>query len=174
MRLSCSAAILSVLLVGCGDERVADEQKRTDEEQPGGIHAVVTTEVLYEVDGVRVVAESGNGPSQGRMLEARHEFRKAVVEMFELSAVEEYELWHKIAEIRWDDGLVPPIGGTYDPETASLVLEYHGCLIDAPLFQMLATHYYYEMTGGTDLPDAVVQWAEDLSGANTVLCAPED
>ena len=167
--------IMMTVLAACGTEQTAAPQdvSRSDgveqDDSTGAIHATVMTETLYRVDRVLVVVENGNGPDADRMLDAIRVFRRAATELFELGVLEEYNVWNAIAEIRWR---AAPIGGLYDPATASLRLEYHGCIIDPPLYRLLASHYRYELTGKTDLPDTLVQWAEDLSGANTVLCAP--
>lgn len=174
-----SSIMMTFLLTACGTEQSAApsaDAQRSDSMEQGDntsvIHATVMTETLYRFENVLVVVENGNGPAEDRMHEAFYRFRKAAIELFKLDVVDEYNMWCSINEIRWDDELVPPIGGVYDPETAKLRLEYHGCIIDPPLYRLLATHYYHEMTGRTDLPDTVIQWAEDLSGANTILCAP--
>lgn len=130
-----------------------------------------TVETDYRVDGVRVVIENGNGPKESIMADAVEVYREAVLEQFVIDAATEAIVWAGVAEIRWDDDLVPPVGGTYDFETAKLRLEYHGCIIDPPLYELLATHYHYELSAETTLPAEDILWAEDLSGANTILCA---
>jgi hypothetical protein len=175
MRLS--SILMTVVLTACGTERSTApiDAQRSDrmaqDDSTGGVHVTITIETLYQIDDVLVVVENGNGPDQGQMLEAVHRFRCAASEMFELGA-EECDIWRSINEIRWDAEPVPPDGGVYDPEAAKLQLEYHGCTVESPLYRLLATHYYHEMTGETDLPDTTVQWVDDLSGANMSLCAP--
>lgn len=174
-------AVLCAALVGCGD----DGRLHKTEQQPDalasdganddtGILVGIAFETIYEVEGVRVVVENHNGPSQGRMLQAVYIFRKEVRELFELEEEDEQAIWESIAEIRWDDELVAPVGGTYDFDSAKLLLEYHGCIVDPPLFQLLTLHYYHAETGGTELNDFLTAWSEGLAAGNTELCAPEE
>jgi hypothetical protein len=172
--------ILCGFLVGCGDDRRVSsgqpqqqQQQQADGQEVGGIQANVVFETLYLVDGVQVVVENGNGPSQGRMLKAVHIFRKAANALLELEPEREEEIWQSIVEIRWSDGLVPPIGGAYDPDAATLAFEFHSCIVDAPFFRLLMTHYYHAETGGIELPESLVAWAEDFSADSIALCSPE-
>lgn len=128
-------------------------------------------ETVYDVAGVRVVVENENGPKQTTMLLASEVYRREAIEYLEIDADVDEVIWQEVAEIRWADGLVPPIGGQYDAEAGKILLEYHGCIVDPPLFQMLMAHYHYQLTGETEQPAEDVTWAEELSAANTVLCA---
>jgi len=171
--------VLCACLVGCGAEDRVNKQPDavndgTEAEDDGGLLVGVLLETVYEVDGVRVVVENGNGPSQGRMLEAVQIFHKAAREMYEIDSETELALWGTIAEIRWDDELVAPVGGTYDFDAKKLLLEYHGCIVDPPLYQLLTLHYHHAQTGGTELNDFLTAWSEGLAAGNTELCAPEE
>ena len=137
--------MMMFILTACGSEQAISPQdaSRSDgfaqDDSAGGIHVTVMTETLYRIDSVLVVVENGNGPDEGTMLEAINIYRKAAIKLLEIDALTEYRYWNALKEIRWDDELVAPIGGTYD-YAGNLLLEYHGCIIDPPLYQLLATH----------------------------------
>jgi|GEM_PF-5646235 len=128
-------------------------------------------ETTYRVGGVTVVIENDNGPEEAVMVLAAEIFRRAAFDHFSIDVDTDDVIWREIEEIRWKAGLIPPIGGNYDHESLKISLEYHGCIVDAPLFRLLAAHYNYQLTADPKLPEADVTWAEELSAANTILCA---
>lgn len=123
----------------------------------------------YQIDQVPVVLDNGNGPDEATMTVAVEIYRAAALERFLLESTAETEVWRKLAEIRFADELVPPVGGTYDADTGKMLLEYHGCIIDTRLYELLAAHYHYALNGVES--DEHETWAHDLAADNTILCA---
>lgn len=166
---------LALTCTACGGRtpvEPSDDSGNAVVDDRGTVVVEVIWEHRYRVGGVQIVLENGNGPTQDVMLAAVERFRHAAIILFEPAPDVEDQIWREIEEIRWDDDLVPPVGGTYDTNERSMRLEYHGCIVDPPLFELLALHYVYRLTGETTLPDSLVTWAEELSAANTELCAP--
>lgn len=170
--LRCIIAVSMLTACGLGESPLGKpgrSESTLDEQETGGILARVEYQVVYEVDGVRVIADSGNGPEDVVMRYAIELYRRAARERFGIDEALDADVWSRLVEIRWDDEPVL-LGGYYDPTAQTILLEYHGCLLETPLYQALTAHYNYHLSVALTVSQEDVVWADELAESHMRLC----
>lgn len=170
--LRCIVVVSMLTACGLGSSQLGQpnsSESRLDEQETGGLLAHVGYQIVYQVDGIRVIVDSGNGPEAVVMRYAVELYRRAARERFGITDELDAEVWGALAEIRWDDEPVL-VGGYYDPMAQKILLEYHGCLLETPLYQALTAHYNYQLSVALAVPPGLIAWADELSAAHMRLC----
>jgi len=123
------------------------------------------SDVEYKVDGVKVLLNNGNGPTEHDMLLAVELYRREAEPYWDLTYREETEIWRSIEQIKWTGGAVTG-DGTYDHDTRKILLRWrHGCAATSKLYWMLTRHY--SDNAPTQEDDA---WTHDIVVGNSFLC----
>lgn len=170
--LRCITIVSMLTACGLGDSPLGKSgrsESTLGEQETGGLLARVEYQIVYEVDGVRVIADSGNGPEDVVMRYAIELYRRGARERFGISEELDAEVWRELVEIRWDDEPVL-VDGYYDPTEQTILLEYHGCLLETPLYQALTAHYNYHLSVALAVPAGDVVWADELAASHMRLC----
>ncbi|UCF48593.1 MAG: hypothetical protein JSU89_15740 [Myxococcales bacterium] len=126
--------------------------------------------VTYEIDGVTVVLEKGDGPEREHMLLASEKYRTEAGLRWDLMPDDETAVWRALSEIRWTAEGVPD-RAAYDPATRAIRATWLGCALSVPLYSELTEHYVAVLQEGSGPTDDDRQWARDLESATAVaLC----
>lgn len=123
----------------------------------------------YEIDGLSVVLEDGEGPTPLDMQLAVEVFRREVQTEFAISRETEASAWDALAEVRWTGDAVAE-GGTYDTDVAKIRMQWQGCVLEGPLYLRMIEHYLFVTTGSlTHL--GFREWADELTAeTKPILC----